>query len=755
MEAVTNANTNRQELTKTGKRIVKEFAFEKPDRENKQLETVRVEIGLERVAGGYEFSVGDERVQVASIELDDLDAKAVAQQLGLPCPKEPDEEVSKAEAFIHKLALYLRLPQSSKTVVPDVLGKEVIEVWRKQNLQDYVLKDLDKRVKRDRSTKLSVFYTGLSAYLKEPMNLFLKGPSGSGKTYNSVETVRYFPKDDVMFLGGLSPKALIHDYGVLLSKDGKEIDLDAKPVKPRKADFKKAAEHGLDPEEEFSNALSRYKEDIKEWREKLQNSYRLIDLSHKILIFLEAPDFNTYRMLLPILSHDTYEITYKFTDKTAQGSLRTIKVVIRGWPATIFLTTDRSYMEELATRSFTVTPETSTDKIKEVNELTNAKDCYPWQYSGKTEETNIIEQLVTSIRKQLAPDTKDEMDVVVPFTTVHDLFPWEIVRDMRDFAHFMQFLKTVTALHFYQRPFMKKGDKQYLMSTVEDVWRAVEVYKELFETTRTGTEQRILDFYHETVSKIELIPQVTRPTPKQGQESEKTETQQTLSPRTKWYLKELTTKYNETNRRKLSSDSVRKMLDRLSVIGYVDVEPDSKDKRLNLYGPLLNEQKAENHREFENPLVLESKLKKGFEEWKQNKGIDTSFYYYKNNLPDKEDTWNEQEISLDEAEKIILTCEPGVFPLISETDSGQKKGKKPKIAGTGETQQSSANSTRPALGEMLQALRERFPHRFVEVEFVNCVEKSHWTQEEGEALLQQLEKEGQIFKNAEGAWMWA
>ena len=633
--------------------------------------------------------------------------------------------------------------------------KKMVQAWRTKDLQDYILKDLEKRVKRDKPTKLSVFYTGLSAYLKEPMNLFLKGPSGSGKTYNSVETVRYFPKGDVMFLGGLSPKALIHDYGVLLNKDGEPIDLDAKPTKPHKPtkkDIAEAEKLGIETEQKFREAEKEYKEDVKEWREELQNSYRLIDLSHKILIFLEAPDFGTYRMLLPILSHDTYEITYKFTDKTAQGSLRTIKVVIRGWPATIFLTTDKSYMEELATRSFTVTPETSTDKIKEVNELTNAKDCYPWQYSDETEETLVIEQLVASIKKQLALGTADEMDVVVPFTTVHDLFPWEIVRDMRDFAHFMQFLKTVTALHFYQRPFMKKGDKRYLMSTVEDVQRAVEVYKGLFETTRTGTEQRVLDFYHEIVSKTELIPQLVRPTPKQGEESEKTETQQELSARTHWYLKELTARYNETNKRKLSGDSVRKMLDRLSIIGYVNIEPDSKDKRLNLYSPLLNEEKAENHREFENPLVLESKLKEGFEEWEKNKGIDTSFYYYKNNLPDK-DTWSEQDISLDEVEKIILTREPGVFPLISETDSEQKTEKKSKSAGTGEKQQSSANS-KPAVSEVLQAIRERFPQRFVEVEFVNCALKSRWTQAEGEALLKQLEKEGQIFKNADGAWMW-
>jgi len=35
------------------------------------------------------------------------------------------------------------------------INKEAVEVWRSQNLIDYVLMDLDKRVKRDRPTKLS------------------------------------------------------------------------------------------------------------------------------------------------------------------------------------------------------------------------------------------------------------------------------------------------------------------------------------------------------------------------------------------------------------------------------------------------------------------------------------------------------------------------------------------------------------------------------------------------------------------------
>lgn len=120
--------------------------------------------------------------------------------------------------------------------------RKTIEIWRTENLIVYVLNDLGKRIKKDRSTKLSVLFTGLSGYLSQPINLFLKGESGVGKSYNVVETLKYFPQEDIWLLGGLSPKALIHDHGVLLNEYGEPIDLTEKPVKPRKRNYENEEE---------------------------------------------------------------------------------------------------------------------------------------------------------------------------------------------------------------------------------------------------------------------------------------------------------------------------------------------------------------------------------------------------------------------------------------------------------------------------------------------------------------------------------
>jgi hypothetical protein len=89
---------------------------------------VRVEVGLEKVARGYEFYVGEKRVKVGSVEADDLDAKAVAEQLGLPVPPDPvgslhqegSRTISKAESFVYKLALIYRLSPEKKLTMPDI-----------------------------------------------------------------------------------------------------------------------------------------------------------------------------------------------------------------------------------------------------------------------------------------------------------------------------------------------------------------------------------------------------------------------------------------------------------------------------------------------------------------------------------------------------------------------------------------------------------------------------------------------------------
>ncbi|MGD0495441.1 MAG: hypothetical protein ABSB28_05310 [Candidatus Bathyarchaeia archaeon] len=93
-----------------GKTLVKNYEFEME--KDGQLASVKVEVCLQKVRGGYEFSAQGKSVKVNSVEPEDLDAKAVAGQLGLGGQE--------AESFIHKLALLHRLSPEKKLSVPEI-----------------------------------------------------------------------------------------------------------------------------------------------------------------------------------------------------------------------------------------------------------------------------------------------------------------------------------------------------------------------------------------------------------------------------------------------------------------------------------------------------------------------------------------------------------------------------------------------------------------------------------------------------------
>ena len=90
---------------------------------------------------------------------------------------------------------------------------------------------LGRFVVHDKTTKTLVFLTGISAYTKDPINLFLRGESSTGKTYNITRALRYFPVEDLIMLGGLSPKAIVHRYGILEDRNGNLIDFSEQPSK--------------------------------------------------------------------------------------------------------------------------------------------------------------------------------------------------------------------------------------------------------------------------------------------------------------------------------------------------------------------------------------------------------------------------------------------------------------------------------------------------------------------------------------------
>jgi len=60
-----------------------------------------------------------------------------------------------------------------------------------------------------------------SAYTNNPLNMAVNFPSGEGKSYVIHKVAEKFPKEDVIFLAGMTDKALFHRSGTLVLKNGK------------------------------------------------------------------------------------------------------------------------------------------------------------------------------------------------------------------------------------------------------------------------------------------------------------------------------------------------------------------------------------------------------------------------------------------------------------------------------------------------------------------------------------------------------
>jgi len=404
---------------------------------------------------------------------------------------------------------------------------------------------IGRTVKHDKMTSNLVLKAGLSTYTKEPLNVFLRGESSIGKTYVVVNSLAVFPKEDIWFLGGLSPTALVHDRGLLVDKDGEPIILVLKPEK---------------------DATEEEKEAYEIYREKMKTAHYLVDLQGKILVFLEAPNIETFNKLRPVLSHDVWEISYKFTDTSQKGPLRTTHVVLRGWPATIFCSTSERFVQDLATRSFTFTPETTEAKYRDANKLTGSKAAFPWKFERDLDAV-LLEGYITYFKNR----TK-ELQAIIPYAeTFGSTFPAKFPRSMRDFKHVLGLIQVSALFHLAQRPILvrklrfqtegKEGFSEeqhvYVMAIKQDYDNTMALWKEVRETTETSAGSHHLKFFHEVVE----------PMAKQS---------------SMFTIKDLTDAWNAKFADRKSSDTIRNYTDFLCLIGYISKEPDPSDKRQNL-----------------------------------------------------------------------------------------------------------------------------------------------------------------------------
>lgn len=300
-------------------------------------------------------------------------------------------------------------------------------------------------IKEDYLCKTIAFLGMLSAYTYDSqLNISFNGPSSSGKTYITSEVAKLFPLEDKIEISGASPTALFYQQG--------EIDKDT--------------------------------------------GYRNLVLENKILIFYELPDQKVQERLRSLASHDNYEQIHYYTNKTKNGTNRTDKIRIVGFPAMFYCSTSLRINEQEQTRQLLLSPEQTQIKIAATINFQDkrGKDeeaFSEWLYS-QSERKRLMER-VLAIRNEKVkyiklPDSDELINKFMKFGHLKE-------RHSRDFAHVQQLTKAIALLNIWHR---KQEDGSYLAST-DDVNTAIELWEQINESQQLGVPPTLLRFYQDHV----------------------------------------------------------------------------------------------------------------------------------------------------------------------------------------------------------------------------------------------------------------
>lgn len=304
-------------------------------------------------------------------------------------------------------------------------------------------------IKRDAENKLITFLCELSAYTENSQfNISFNAPSSTGKSYIPTEIARIFPEDDIIEIGYCSPTAFFHDTG--------EYDKEKKGY--------------------------------------------LIDLSRKVLIFLDQPHTQLLERLRPLLSHDKKEIKLKITDKNQKFGLKTKNVLLRGFPAVIFCTAGLKIDEQEGTRFLLLSPETSQEKIREAIEERIKKETDSAAYKEMLEgnpERKLLKNRILAIKQEDIQEIKIGSPEKINekfFGKAKMLKP----RHPRDIGRLISIIKSFALLNLW---FRDRYDST-IIANEDDIGEAFKIWEAISESQELNLPPYIFGLYKEIILPI-------------------------------------------------------------------------------------------------------------------------------------------------------------------------------------------------------------------------------------------------------------
>jgi hypothetical protein len=402
---------------------------------------------------------------------------------------------------------------------------------------------LETTVKQDKTPRVTTFLSMLLNYTDEAQqNIGFASEAARGKSYLALEIAAYFPEEDVDDRGYVSPTGFFHDRGTLIDETGQPIDFTQKPTKDSSL-----AEREL-------------------WRRQLEGAKLRVDLSHKILVFLDQPHDQLLQRLRPILSHDKKVIEYSITDKSERHGLRTKHVQLVGYPTVVFCSAKGMLDEQEKTRLLLLSPGASQEKLYATTKLITEKDCNRLAFLEKINndpKRTWLRTRVSFIKKQ------NINDVVIPDPRkLHERFLEKhkvlIPRHQRDLRRLIALIKAHALLNCFSRETQEAHNPaphKIIAATQEDIDAGFQLYEEIRIPNEMGVTPEVLEIY-----------------------------QNLIEPKTEGLsFKDILETYGKHYSRLLSFYRLQKeIIPSLLGAGLITEEQDPHDKRKKIFYPTLN-----------------------------------------------------------------------------------------------------------------------------------------------------------------------
>lgn len=305
---------------------------------------------------------------------------------------------------------------------------------------------LEHTIKKDDINKVITFLVELSTYTeRDQLNANFLAPSASGKTYLALEISNLFPSEDIIKLSVASPTSFFHEQGIY-NKEKNTIE---------------------------------------------------IDLSRKLIIFLDQPHPSLLVKLRSFLSHDAKEIMAKITDSHQKGGFKTKTVIIKGFPAVIFCTSNLTLNEQEATRSLLLSPEITQEKIRAAIYEKIAKETNNALYLEKLEanpERKSLKERICAIKNEHITEIRVNNPELIQ-TSFFEKNTMLKPRHSRDIGRLISLTKMFALLNLWHR----EREGSVIFTQDGDIREAFLVWEAIGESQDLGIAPYLFDFYNNVI----------------------------------------------------------------------------------------------------------------------------------------------------------------------------------------------------------------------------------------------------------------